>query len=320
MKILVTGGAGYIGSVVTEKILQKNHSVFIFDNLSTGNKKLINKKAVFIKGDLLNGDEIRRVFQKNDIDAVFHFAAFSQAGESVKNPQKYYINNVIGTLNLLNAMRDFNVRKIIFSGSAAIFGQPKKIPIDECAEKNPTNPYGASKLVIEDILDQYDESFGIKFVSLRYFNAAGAVEKFGEIHDPETHLIPLILKAAKLKKTVEIFGTDYDTLDGSCVRDYIHVDDLAEAHLLALQFLVKRKKSEKFNLGSEKGFSVIEIIDKCKKITKIDIKTKNSGRRLGDPAILVASSKKIKSILGWKRKKNIDDMIRDAWNWERKQN
>lgn len=321
MKILVVGGAGYIGSIAVKNLIQLNNEVIIFDNLSTGNKRLINKGAKFFRGDLLNFNEINQVFKNESIDAVMHFAAFSQVGESVNNPQKYFINNIFGSLNLFKAMMENSVKKIIFSSSAAVFGEPKTVPITEEAEKNPTSPYGITKVMIENILNAYDKAYGLKSVCLRYFNAAGADSQgeFGEMHDPETHLIPLVLKTAKgEREAIKIFGTDYETGDGTCIRDYIHVEDLTNAHLLALDFLNKENKSEKFNLGSEKGYSVREIIEKCKETIGIDFRVEEVERRPGDPAKLIASSEKIKKKLGWKPTKNLDNIIKDAWEWEKK--
>jgi UDP-glucose 4-epimerase len=323
MKILVTGGAGYIGSIAVKNLLAQNHEVVIFDNLSTGFERLINKKAKFVKGDLLHPEDLEVVFKNNTIDAVMHFAAFSLVGESVENPQKYFTNNVSGSHNLFEAMLASDVKKIIFSSTAAIFGEPTKIPIEENDPKNPTNPYGETKLEIENMLDAYSLSHGLKSVCLRYFNAAGADPEgnFGEMHNPETHLIPLALKAAKgSRESIKINGTDYPTPDGTCIRDYIHVEDLIDAHLLSLDYLEKENNSERFNLGSENGYSVKEVIAKCQEITEIDFKIEETKRRAGDPTSLVASSQKIQKVLDWKAKYNLEDIIRDAWNWEQKIN
>jgi UDP-glucose 4-epimerase len=320
-RILVTGGAGYIGSIAVKKLLASGHSVVIFDNLSTGFEKLRNPSAEFVKGDLLNPEDLKNFFESQNIDAVMHFAAYSLVGESVKNPQKYFTNNIMGSLNLFDAMLTSGIKKIIFSSTAAIFGEPEKVPIEESDPKNPTNPYGTSKLTLENILEAYDTAYGLKSVCLRYFNAAGADPEgnFGEMHNPETHLIPLVLKTAQgLRESVKIFGTDYPTPDGTCIRDYIHVEDLIDAHLLALEYLTKENKSERFNLGSENGNSVKEVVKMCKKITDVDIKTKEADRRPGDPAVLVASSQKIHKVLGWKAKHDLEDIIRDAWRWQQK--
>ncbi|MFA5871124.1 MAG: UDP-glucose 4-epimerase GalE [Parcubacteria group bacterium] len=321
MKILVVGGAGYIGSIAVKNLLANNHEVVIFDNLSTGFERLINKNAEFIKGDLLNPRDLETVFKSNEIDVVMHFAAYSLVGESVENPQKYFTNNISGSLGLFRAMLASGVKKFIFSSTAAIFGEPEKVPIEENDPKNPTNPYGVSKLAIENILDAYDHAYGLKSICLRYFNAAGADPEgnFGEMHNPETHLIPLALKAAKgTREGIQIYGTDYPTPDGTCVRDYIHVEDLIDAHILALDYLEKENKSERFNLGSENGYSVKEVIAKCQEITGIDFKVEETDRRPGDPPVLVASSQKIRKILGWKAKYSLKDIIRDAWAWEQK--
>ncbi|MFA5925332.1 MAG: UDP-glucose 4-epimerase GalE [Parcubacteria group bacterium] len=321
MKILVTGGAGFIGSIAVKKLLAKNHEVVIFDNLSTGFERLINKGAEFVRGDLLNPRDIEAVFADRKIDAAIHFAAFSLVGESVENPQKYFTNNICGSLGLFRAMLASNVKKIVFSSTAAIFGEPEKTPIEESDPKNPTNPYGRSKLAVENILDTYDRAYGLRSVCLRYFNAAGADPEgnFGEMHSPETHLIPLALKAAKgSRESIRIFGTDYATPDGTCIRDYIHVEDLIDAHLMALDYLEKGNGSERFNLGSENGYSVREVITKCKEISGIDFRTEEADRRPGDPTSLVASSQKIRNILGWKATRSLEEIIRDAWQWEQK--
>lgn len=319
MVILVTGGAGYIGSVAVKQLMKKGHRVLIFDNLSTGHKRLIHQNAVFYKGDLLKMEDIESVFDKEKVDAVMHFAAFSLVGESVLNPQKYFINNICGTLHLLKAMIAHSVLNIIFSSSAAIFGNPNEIPIVEDALQYPTNPYGQSKKMIENILQEYDRAYGVRSVCLRYFNAAGADSEveFGEMHDPETHLIPVVLKTLKGEKmSVKIFGTNYPTPDGTCLRDYIHVEDLIDAHILSLDFLFQEKRSEEFNLGNERGYSVREIIEQCEKVTGKDIQVEEADRRPGDPAILIASSEKIKKMLKWKPKKDLVAIIQDAWRWE----
>jgi len=319
MNILVTGGAGYIGSVTVNRLVKAKHNVIIFDNLSTGNKKNIHPKAKFIKGDLLNAPQINGAFLGNKIDAVMHFAAFSQVGESVKKPKKYLENNVIGALNLLKAMQTNKTPYIIFSSSAAVFGEPKKTPIKEKAERKPTNPYGVTKFLIENFLETYDKVYKIKHVSLRYFNAAGSSRdhKFGEIHKPETHLIPLLLKSIKTRKTFTIFGTDYPTKDGTCTRDYVHVEDIATAHITALTYLTKKKKSKEYNLGSSKGYSVKDVIKTCEKVTGKRIKIKEGKKRPGDPSILIADNKKIKKDLKWTPRLSLTQMIKDAWEFEK---
>jgi UDP-glucose 4-epimerase len=321
MKILVTGGAGYIGSTAVYKLIENGHQVVIFDNLSRGNKRLIHKDAIFYQGDLLNQTDLEEVFSNENIEAVMHFAAFAEVGESMENPQLYFTNNTQGSLNLFRSMISHNVLKLIFSSTCATFGEPQTIPINEEHQQKPTNPYGMSKLIIEQVLQEYDRAHGLKSVCLRYFNAAGSYVNgnIGEMHDPESHLIPLVLKTARgIRESISVLGIDYPTTDGTCVRDYIHVEDLIEAHLLSLEFLNKNNKSERFNLGTEKGYSVLEIIDIAKKITGIDFKIINAPRRPGDPSRLIASSAKIKSLLGWQAKKSLEQIIKDAWAWEQK--
>ena len=322
--ILVTGGAGYIGSHFSLALLEKGEDILIFDSLELGHietvetlKKLGNVK--FIKGNLRNIDEIRGVFLGNKIDAVVHFAAYSQVAESVKNPQKYYYNNVYGTLNLLNAMMEFGVNKIVFSSTAATYGEPEYIPIDENHLQNPINPYGNSKLMVEKILDDYDKAYGIKSVRLRYFNVAGAdsLTRIGEWHDPETHLIPNILKADK-DKSFKMFGTDYDTKDGTCIRDYINVEDLAEAHIKALDYLNNGGKTNYFNLGTKNGDSVKDVFNACEKIKNQPIPIEYCPKREGDPASLVAENTKAKEILGWEPKQDLESSIKTAYKWEEK--
>jgi UDP-glucose 4-epimerase len=323
MNILVTGGAGYIGSHAVKTLLKNKHKVIIFDNLSTGNKKLLNSKVKFYKGDLTNSKDIEKTFKKEKIDTVMHFAAFSQVGESFMDPQKYFYNNVYGSLNLFNAMLKANIKKIIFSSTAAVYGEPIKIPITETHPLNPVNPYGISKKIIEEILKEYDKSYGLKSICLRYFNAGGASKDhdIGEMHNPETHLIPLVLKTAKgERKQIEIFGTAWSTKDGTCIRDYVHVEDIIDAHILALNYLQKKNTSDVFNLGTNRGYSVKEIIQKCKDVTKIDFKVEKSERRKGDPETLVASNAKAKKILGWEPKRTLHEIIESAWDWEKSNN
>lgn len=324
--ILVTGGAGYIGSHCVMALLNKGYEVAIFDNLSTGHSETIETlkkygQVKFYKGDLNNSAEINSVFDGNKIDAVVHFAAFSQVGESVKNPQKYYYNNVCGTISLLNAMLNHNVKKIVFSSTAATYGEPKYVPIDENHPQNPINPYGQTKLMIEKIMDDYDKAYNLKSVRLRYFNVAGAdsQNRIGEWHNPETHLIPNILKSTfSGRKAFEMYGDDYNTKDGTCVRDYINVEDLAQAHLLALDYLNNDGETNFFNLGTNDGNSVKEIFSNCEKITKKTIPVKQMPRREGDPATLVADNIKAKKVLKWEPKKSLEQSIFSAYEWEKK--
>jgi UDP-glucose 4-epimerase len=316
VKILVVGGAGYIGSVCAELLLDAGHTVSIFDNLSEGHRAAIDPRAEFIECDLEDRQSVERLLVRRQPDAVMHFAANALVGESMQNPSKYFRNNITNGINLLDAMIQANVPRLIFSSTCAIFGPPDRVPIDETTPTRPINPYGESKLAFEKILRWYDQIHGLKFVSLRYFNAAGASEKFGEDHRVETHLIPNVLKVALGEKPhVEIFGTDYETPDGTCIRDYIHIIDLAQAHILALG----ASKSEFYNLGTGGGSSVREVIDACRNVTghKIDIVEKP--RRPGDPPRLIASSEKIQRELGWKPQfQSLDAIIDGAWKWHQK--
>ena len=326
--ILVTGGAGYIGSHCVMALLEQNNDVVIFDNLSTGHIETVEtlKKygpVEFQKGDLTNFDDINSVFKNYDIDKVVHFAAFSQVGESVVNPQKYYINNVCGTINLLRAMLENNVKKIVFSSTAATYGEPVYIPIDEKHPHNPINPYGQTKLMIEKIMDDYDKAYDLKSVRLRYFNVAGADSKsrIGEWHDPETHLIPNILKSTfNNGKTFQMFGDDYDTKDGTCVRDYINVEDLAQAHLLALKYLDNGGETNYFNLGTNDGNTVKEVFSACEKVTEKTIPVEIKSRRAGDPASLVADNRKAKEILKWFPEHPLEGSFKTAYQWEKNKN
>lgn len=321
--ILVTGGAGYIGSHLVMALLEKGEDVIVFDSLELGHAETIEtlKKygnLKFVKGNLKNLDDIRGIFLVNKINSVVHFAAYSQVAESVKNPQKYYYNNVYGTLNLLNAMLEFNVKKIVFSSTAATYGEPVYTPIDENHPQSPINPYGNTKLMVEKIMDDYDKAYGLKSVRLRYFNVAGADSKtrIGEWHDPETHLIPNVLKA-KEDKVFKMFGTDYETKDGTCVRDYINVEDLAQAHIGALEYLKNGGETNFFNLGTTEGNSVKEVFEACEAIKGSKIPLEICPRRGGDPAILVADNKKAKEILGWKPEHDLKDCIETAYLWEK---
>jgi UDP-glucose 4-epimerase len=316
MKILVVGGAGYIGSVCAELLLDEGHTVCIFDNLSEGHRAAVDSRAEFIEGDLGTIDPIQSALTAFRPEAVMHFAASALVAESMENPSKYFRNNIGNGLNLLDAMVATGVNQLVFSSTCAIFGPPERLPIDEALPKRPINPYGESKLAFEKILRWYGEIHGLRFVSLRYFNAAGASGKFGEEHRVETHLIPNVLKVALGQKPhVEIYGTDYDTPDGTCIRDYIHILDLSRAHILALN----SAKSEFYNLGTGGGTSVREVIESCRKITGREIPIVEKPRRPGDPARLVAASDKIQRELRWQPKfQNIDAIIESAWRWHQK--
>ena len=319
--ILITGGAGYIGSHVNKELSKKGYETVVFDNLVYGHQEFV-KWGAFVLGDLENIDHLRLVFKKYPIKAVMHFAAFTCVGESVENPQKYYLNNVKNTLNLLQVMLEHDVEYFIFSSTCATYGIPKEIPISEEHPQNPINPYGKSKLMIEKILKDYSQAYGIKYVSLRYFNAAGADPdcEIGEWHEPETRLIPLVLDVAIGKsEAIKIFGTDYPTPDGTCIRDYIHVVDIARAHILALEYLMKEGKSDAFNLGNGSGFSVKEVIHKAEEITGREIKTITWRRRPGDPPVLVGSNEKAKKVLGWySQYGDLDVIIKTAWEWHKR--
>lgn len=321
MSILVCGGAGYIGSHINKQLNKEGYDTVVFDNLVYGHREAV-KWGEFVHGDLADIDTLRRVFEKYRIDAVFHFAAYAYVGESVMEPEKYYYNNVANTLNLLKVMKEYGCNKIIFSSTCATYGEPERVPITEDMPQNPINPYGMTKLMVERILSDYRKAYGLNFAVLRYFNAAGADPdcEIGESHDPETHIIPLVLDAASGKREdIKVFGTDYDTPDGSCIRDYIHVTDLADAHIKALHYLEEGGESDFFNLGNAKGTSVLEVIDSVKRVTERGFKVTLVDRRPGDPAILVGSSEKARKIFGWKPiYGDIDTIVEHAWNWHEK--
>ncbi len=315
--ILVIGGAGYIGSHMVKMLAEKGYNVIVYDNLSTGYEELVTVNN-FIKGDLADKEKLSKVFKENNIEAVMHFAAFIEVGESVKNPSKYYNNNVVNVVNLLDLMVEHNINKFIFSSTAAVYGQPEQIPIKEEQLKKPINPYGRSKFMVENILEDYDHAYNLRYTAFRYFNASGADESgtIGEMHDPETHLIPLVLKTALgEREKIYIFGTDYKTKDGSCIRDFVHVNDLAKAHLKGLQYLLDGGESKAFNLGSGEGYSVKEIIEKSKEITGIDFEVEEGDRREGDPAVLIADSSKARKVLNWEPEYDLEDIIETAWKW-----
>lgn len=319
MNVLVTGGAGYIGSHVVEELVQKGYTPFVYDNFSTGHVNAVPETVQLIEGDIHDFSFLKHIMGQYEIDGVLHFAASSQVGKSMVNPGKYYYNNVAGTLGLLDAMREAGVDKLVFSSTAAVYGEPEAVPITEDMPLKPTNVYGRTKLMIEKMLADYSSAYGLNYVALRYFNAAGAAlaGNIGEDHRPETHLIPLILQAAQGKRdSVSIFGTDYPTPDGTCLRDYIHVKDLASAHVLALNHLAEGGSSRVYNLGTENGFSVREIIDAVKKVTGRDFTVKEEARRAGDPAKLIASSAKIKEELHWQPcHSTIQEIVTTAWRW-----
>ncbi|MBU0951671.1 MAG: UDP-glucose 4-epimerase GalE [Elusimicrobia bacterium] len=320
MKILVAGGAGYIGSHLVAELLDSGYKAVVLDNLSKGHREAI-LGGEFLEGSLLDPAKLEEIFNKYKIDVVMHFAADSLVGESMTQPDKYFRNNDVGGLNLLDAMNRHGVKKFIFSSTAAIFGEPDKSPIEENNVKLPTNPYGESKLIFEKMLRWYDRAFGIKYVCLRYFNAAGAHKsaKIGESHNPETHLIPIVLQAALgQREQIDVFGDDYKTPDGTCVRDYIHVTDLAQAHILAFKKLENDAVSTQYNLGHGQGLSVKQIIKVSEEVTGKKIKFRIVPRRAGDPATLIASSVKIKKELGWKPQyENISKIIDSAWQWHK---
>ncbi|PLT35751.1 UDP-glucose 4-epimerase GalE [Bacillus sp. V5-8f] len=319
--ILVVGGAGYIGSHLVKELV-KEKEVVVLDNLSTGHRWAIDEKAVFVKGNLGSEEDLVQVFDTYSIEAVMHFAAFSLVGESVQDPQKYYDNNVAATLTLLRVMRKYGVDKFIFSSTAATYGIPAVEMITEETATNPINPYGRSKLVIEHILADFALSYSLKYVTLRYFNAAGAYEtaEIGEDHDPETHLIPIVLEhLLGQREQISVFGTDYETPDGTCIRDYIHVTDLAKAHIAAMRGLLDGKlETAVYNLGNGKGYSVKEVIETCERVTGRTAKVELGDRRPGDPARLVASSEKIGRELGWKAEIGLEEIINSAWKWHQK--
>jgi UDP-glucose 4-epimerase len=316
MRIFLTGGAGYIGSVCSELLLNEGHEVAIFDNLTEGHRRAVDSRANFIQGDLADRLQIDTALSSTRPDAVMHFAAYALVPESMRDPSKYFRNNIANGLNLLDAVVATGVQRIIFSSTCAIFGPPERVPIDETAHPRPVSPYGESKLAFEKILRWYGEIHALKFVSLRYFNAAGATENLGEDHRPETHLIPNVLKVALGQSpNVEIYGTDYETPDGTCIRDYIHIVDLARAHILALGAAA----SGFYNLGTGGGSSVREVIAACRKITGRKIETIEKPRRPGDPPRLIASSEKIKKELGWQPQfQSLDAIVESAWKWHLK--
>ncbi|MFC0525315.1 UDP-glucose 4-epimerase GalE [Pontibacillus salicampi] len=322
MSLLICGGAGYIGSHAVTELIGANHNVIVLDNVSTGHYGAIHPKATFVQGDLREKGDVQNVFENHSIDAVMHFSASSLVGESVEDPLKYYENNVYGTMNLLKVMAEHNVKQIVFSSTAATYGEPEEVPILETAPTEPTNPYGETKLAVEKMLKWAEQAHGIRHVILRYFNVAGAHPNYdiGEDHRPETHLIPIILQVALGQRDhIKMFGDDYATEDGTCVRDYIHVLDLVRAHILALERLEHGSPSAIYNLGNGEGFSVKEMVDAARKVTGHEIPAQVAPRRAGDPAKLIASSQKAKEELGWiPEYTNMEDIIATAWEWHQK--
>ncbi|MFH0778189.1 MAG: UDP-glucose 4-epimerase GalE [Candidatus Eisenbacteria bacterium] len=315
MNILVTGGAGYVGSVLVELLVGKGHTVVVFDNLSTGHRSAVDASARLVSGDLADAAEVERLFGDNMFNCVMHLAGPSLVEESMREPEKYYWSNLVCGLNLLSAMMRHGNKRLVFSSSAAVYGEPDTLPIQENAPTEPQNPYGECKLVFEKMLYWFRIAHGLSYISLRYFNAAGATGSHGEHHVPETHLIPIVLKTAMGQlETAEIFGVDYPTEDGTCVRDYVHVVDLAEAHILSMDALL-RGKAGVFNLGSGSGYSVRQVVEMAGEVTGVAVPTKNVSRRKGDPARLVASSDKAGEMLRWKPRYSLRDMVESSWKW-----
>lgn len=318
MQILITGGAGYIGSHTACAVEQSGHRPVIFDNLCTGHRWAVAERA-FVEGDLTDEILLRQVIEQNRIEAVIHFAAFAYVGESVSDPRKYFHNNVVNTLKLLDAMVDSGVRDIVYSSTCATYGIPDNIPITEGQAQRPVNPYGESKLFVERMLEWYGRAYGLRWVALRYFNAAGASGDHGECHDPETHLVPLAIQAALTGVPLQVFGTDYPTDDGTAVRDYIHVDDLAHAHLLALEYLRKGGSSRAFNLGTGHGYSVRQVLEMVETVGGIPVPHHAAPRREGDPPVLVADNRAARDVLGWTPKNSsLRQIVESAWKWHRR--
>jgi UDP-glucose 4-epimerase len=315
MHVLVTGGAGYVGSVVADGLLKAGHTVTILDNLQQGHKEAVPEGARFIQADFCRPEDLDTAFSQSMPDAVMHMAAETVVEYSITDPRRYFHTNVIGAIAMLDAMLSHGLNRIVFSSSAAVYGEPRTAPIEEHHTKNPINSYGLTKLMFEQVLEWYGKAYGLRHISMRYFNAAGATDRLGESHNPETHLIPSVLKAALAGTPVSVYGTDYPTPDGSCVRDYVHVIDIAQAHVLALEKL-DTLKAGAYNLGNGQGYSVLEVIQTARKITGIDIPAKLSPRRAGDPAVLVASSGHARSELGWNPKyPELESIIESAWRW-----
>lgn len=317
MNILVLGGAGYIGSITAAALLDAGHKVVVLDSLVKGHRKAVDPRATFVQGDLADARLVGDLCTYNHIDAAMHFAAFIEVGESVAEPARYFENNTVKTKALLDALVESGVKKFVFSSTAAVYGEPQHVPIDEDHAKAPTSPYGWSKLFVEEILGAYGRAYGLKSTIFRYFNAAGAGALLGEDHVPETHLIPLVLQAAAGKRpSIKVFGADWPTPDGTCVRDYIHVEDLAAAHVLGVEALGRGGEGGVYNLGNGEGYSVREVIEVARKVTGREIRVEETGRRAGDPARLVASSARARKELGWSpRRASLEEIVRSAWAW-----
>ena len=317
MAILVTGGAGYIGSVAVEDLVKKGESIVVLDNLVYGHRAAVSENVAFYEGNIGDKDLLRKILSQHQIEACMHFSAYAYVGESVEKPQIYYENNFVQTLKLLDVLIENNVKQFIFSSTCATYGEPQYVPIDEQHSQSPTSPYGWSKFMVERILESYDAAYGLKFVALRYFNACGATAGCGEDHNPETHLIPLVLFAAQGKReSISIFGDDYPTPDGTAVRDYIHISDLSQAHLLALEYLRGGGDSQFINLGNGNGYSVKEVIEAARKVTGKNIEARIVARRAGDPSRLVGDSQKAREVLGWNPQfPEIEKIIESAWAW-----
>ena len=319
MKVLVTGGAGYIGSAVASELMKAGHHVVVYDNLSHGKRRAVPRQAELVVGDIGDRNSLREIFSRTRPEAVMHFAALIEAGESMQAPERYFRNNTANTLTLLECMLEYKLHRLVFSSTAAVYGTPERTPIEETDALRPTNAYGESKLLVERMLEWFHRVHKFRYASLRYFNAAGAAGDLGEDHRPESHLIPIMLKVALgQQEKISIFGTDYPTQDGSCVRDYVHILDLASAHLLALQALVNRDQLI-YNLGNGQGFSVRQVLEVARKVTGHAIPAMDSPRRPGDPPVLVASAQKIQQELKWQPKyPNLDSIVSSAWEWRRK--
>lgn len=317
MAVLVTGGAGYIGSVTTDALLKSGEDPVVIDNLVYGHREAVAPEVPFYESDIGDKKLVSRILSEHEIDACMHFSAYAYVGESVEDPKKYFANNVIQTVSLLDTLIEHGVKKFVFSSTCATYGEPQYVPIDETHPQQPTNPYGWSKFMVEQVMRAYDTAYGLRFVALRYFNASGATETHGEDHEPETHLIPLVLYNALGRiPSVSIFGTDYPTPDGTAIRDYIHVSDLADAHILALKYLNNGGASDAFNLGNGSGYSVQEVIDTTRYVTGREINAVSSPRRAGDPSRLIANAEKARDVLGWQPQiPELEKIIESAWHW-----